>query len=206
VASIPATVNLGALVPITVTVKNVAPAPNSTGADELDYTINVTGALSGGGFTDLDPAGPGPGHDHDIFLDTSTAGMKSGVLTVMATSLQASSALFTLPISFNVLGPMFLAADFNQDGSVDGADLAAWTANFGVGSGATKAQGDANADGSVDGVDFLAWQQQVGSSPPALAAGAAVPEPDTAGLAFAAVSFAAAVGARRRKRWCRSRG
>lgn len=81
-------------------------------------------------------------------------------------------------------GGSFLAADFNQDGNVDGADLTAWKTNFGTGT--TKAQGDANGDSKVDGADFLTWQQQFGQTPTAAAAAAAVPEPSSILLVGAA--------------------
>ena len=66
-------------------------------------------------------------------------------------------------------------ADFDTTLTVDGADLALWRTNFGVGS--TGLQGNANAtqDADVDGADFLVWQRQFGS-PPLLAATAPVPE------------------------------
>lgn len=75
-------------------------------------------------------------------------------------------------------------ADFNGDGAVDGADLARWKANFGLGTGATKSLGDANGDGAVNGGDFIAWQQQLGSGVVAPIAGAVavVPEPAALGL------------------------
>ena len=87
-------------------------------------------------------------------------------------------------------GGTFLAADFNENGVVDGADLNAWKTGFGTGT--QKAQGDADADGDVDGSDYLVWQRQFGTLPTAAAAAAAVPEPSaialalTAGLAFIA--------------------
>jgi hypothetical protein len=197
VASIPSTVNMGAIVPITVSVDNTAPVTSSQFADELDYTINVTGSLTGGNFTDINPAASGP-HFHDIFLDTSTAGLKTGTLTVMATSDQASSPLFTMPISFTVLAPTFLAADFNNDGQVNAGDLQMWRTNFGIGSGAAKSHGDADADGDVDGADFAVWQQQLGQPQPSLATSGAVPEPMTAAMILPLLATLAAVNRRRR--------
>jgi hypothetical protein len=91
-------------------------------------------------------------------------------------------------------GGSFLEADFNQDGSVNGTDLAAWKTGFG--SGTTKAQGDADGNSVVDGADFLVWQRQFGQSPAGAAAAAAVPEPAALGMALAA--GLAIVGFRRR--------
>jgi hypothetical protein len=74
-----------------------------------------------------------------------------------------------------------LPADHNNDGYVDGADLAAWHTSFGGG-----AAGDADNDGDSDGADFLAWQRQLNGG----AALAPVPEP----AAFAAAFLLGLVG------------
>jgi hypothetical protein len=82
------------------------------------------------------------------------------------------------------------AADFNQDGSVDGDDLTAWLTGYGDGT--TRAEGDADRDGDVDGRDFLTWQRQFGSSlnpPPLTAAINAVPEPSSLILLLASASL-----------------
>jgi hypothetical protein len=68
-----------------------------------------------------------------------------------------------------------LAADFNEDYSVDVFDLGVWRANFGA-TGITAEQGDADLDGDADGMDFLIWQQEYGSFVVA-ATPAPVPEP-----------------------------
>jgi len=68
------------------------------------------------------------------------------------------------------------AADFNEDASVDAADLALWRTNFGAFGAATHMQGDADADLDVDYADFLTWQRQLGSST-TIGLAAAVPEP-----------------------------
>ena len=51
-----------------------------------------------------------------------------------------------------------VGADFNRDGTVDGADLAQWKEGYGMGR--FQVQGDATGDGVADGADFLAWQRQ----------------------------------------------
>jgi len=48
-------------------------------------------------------------------------------------------------------------ADFNEDSSVDGLDLASWRSGFGILEAAVHADGDADEDGDVDGKDFLSW-------------------------------------------------
>ena len=86
--------------------------------------------------------------------------------------------------SINVSAPME-SGDFNNDGAVNGLDLAAWQSGFGAtGTAATKAAGNADGDGDVDGRDFLIWQRSAG--PLATAAIGSVPEP--AGLALLGVA------------------
>jgi hypothetical protein len=48
-----------------------------------------------------------------------------------------------------------IAADFDDDGQVDAADLALWETGFGAAIAALHNQGDANADVASDGADFL---------------------------------------------------
>lgn len=77
--------------------------------------------------------------------------------------------------SINVSAPVE-SGDFNNDGAVNGLDLAAWKSGFGAtGTAATKAAGNADGDGDVDGRDFLIWQRSAG--PLAAGAMASVPEP-----------------------------
>ncbi len=86
------------------------------------------------------------------------------------------AASISAPIVLRV-APLPKPSDFDEDGDVDGNDLAIWTSGFGIVSGATHLQGDADADQDVDGADFLAWQRQVEDDPQATSSGAAVPEP-----------------------------
>lgn len=72
--------------------------------------------------------------------------------------------------------------DFNADGVVDAADLARWSAGFGIGTGALLAQGNADRDRDVDGADFLIWQRNFGRGASATAASASVPEPSVVAL------------------------
>jgi hypothetical protein len=64
------------------------------------------------------------------------------------------------------------SADFNQDGRVDGDDLAQWRDDFGAGP-----NSDADGDGDSDGADFLEWQRQLSISTTSAAARVALPEP-----------------------------
>ena len=74
-ASVPATVNLDELVEIDVAVENIAQVVASLGADELDYTMSVTGDLFGD-TSGMALALQGP-NIHPLTLDTSTAGRKA---------------------------------------------------------------------------------------------------------------------------------
>ncbi|RIK88922.1 MAG: hypothetical protein DCC67_00100 [Planctomycetota bacterium] len=86
--------------------------------------------------------------------------------------------------------PVHAAADFDEDGDVDGADLAAWRQGFPIAAGALKSHGDADADGDVDGADFLVWQRQRAPASPA----AAVPEPAAFALAWLVAATMSALG------------
>jgi hypothetical protein len=89
-----------------------------------------------------------------------------------------------------------IAADFNEDGVVDGADFLAWQRGFGISDGsAGPADGDANDDGNVDAADLDLWKTNFGPGG-VIAAVAAVPEPRVGILAAMAASLICA--ARRR--------
>lgn len=84
-----------------------------------------------------------------------------------------------------VAGSPSIPGDFNGDTQVNSTDLDIWSTNFSTPSGATTAMGDADLDGDVDGNDFLVWQRNV-TGPGA----AAIPEPSSLALAFAAALLA----------------
>jgi hypothetical protein len=88
-----------------------------------------------------------------------------------------------------------LDADFNQDGTVNGDDLARWETGFGASSGAANLNGDANADQAVNGADLLAWQLQRGGAP--FSPSIAVPEAPALTLALLAATAAALISKRR---------
>jgi hypothetical protein len=192
-ATVPPIVTMGSSISVGVTISNIASVIAVNGADELDYTLSVSGDLFGGA-SGIDFA-LGGGNLHQVTLDTSTAGMKSGVITVSSSSQGAAAAFQTFPINFEVVS-LFQPADFDDDGFVDGDDLTTWRTNFGMNGGGTKATGDANLDGMVDGADFLLWQQQfspVGST----LASTNVPEPAAAVLLLVAGALLASVRTRR---------
>ncbi|RIK73503.1 MAG: hypothetical protein DCC67_17825 [Planctomycetota bacterium] len=102
VAAVPPSVPLGSSATVSVVIQNGASASTSLGADELDYTLSVSGDLLGGGAGSL--AALAPGVNHQITLNTAAAGARSGVITVTSASQGAATPLFTLPISFVVGG------------------------------------------------------------------------------------------------------
>ena len=69
-------------------------------------------------------------------------------------------------------------ADFDEDGDVDGDDLAAWEGGFGSAP-AAHMTGDANANALATGFDFLIWQRQFDNGGVTAAAAATIPEPSS---------------------------
>ncbi|MAT72403.1 MAG: hypothetical protein CMJ58_23105 [Planctomycetaceae bacterium] len=90
------------------------------------------------------------------------------------------------------------AADFDQNQTVDAADLALWNAGYGRTGPVAKSDGDANWDGAVDAKDFLQWQREHGSQLSAACAAANVPEQPCIALALAGVASLVLSA------WCRS--
>ena len=85
---------------------------------------------------------------------------------------------------------IFLAADFDHDDDVDGADFLIWQTGFGLTMQDDNTEGDANGDGVVSGEDLSNWGAQLGSTFSALAAARTVPEPSSACLwVFAVTQF-----------------
>ena len=106
------------------------------------------------------------------------------------------------PVSFDTLefGNFRITddpADFNEDGTIDGADLLAWQEGFGTASDASHIDGDADEDGDVDGFDFLAWQR--GLTPTAAVSSIAVPEPSSVTLMFLSLTVLCRVRSFNRK-------
>jgi endonuclease/exonuclease/phosphatase family metal-dependent hydrolase len=100
-ASVPARVIRGAGVTAALAVSNVAPVAVAAGADTLDYAYSSTGALAGSG-TGSDAA-LGSGGTHLLTLSTTAAGLRSGTVSVVATSPQTASPTFSGTVSMNVL-------------------------------------------------------------------------------------------------------
>ena len=101
VASLPSTVIRGAGVSAALTVSNAAPVAVAAGADRLDYLFSGGGVVAGSG-TGSDLA-LGGGNAHGLAVDTSLAGLRTGTVSVTATSPQAASATFSQAVSLGVL-------------------------------------------------------------------------------------------------------
>ena len=102
-STVPTSVMMGETVNIDLMVENIASVLTSIGADELDYDVTVSGALSGS-YSDTDFA-LGGGNTHLIGLDTSSSGLQSGTVTVTTSSQGAANSIFNLPVSFTVEDP-----------------------------------------------------------------------------------------------------
>ena len=138
------------------------------GEASLDGSLNVSFASG------FDPSG---GDTFEIL--TAVGGVQDTFTTENLPTLTGDLQWF---VNYNAMSLALVttwAADFNEDGNVNGDDLVDWEAGFGS-STATHMTGDANKDAAANGFDFLAWQTQSGNS--GIAVAAAVPEPSTLSL------------------------
>lgn len=100
-AAPPARVIRGATVSGTLTVSNSAPVAVVAGADRLQYAFAGTGGFASSG-TGSDAA-LGEGTTHLLTLSTTLAGLRSGTVSVTASSLQAMNPTFSGTVSTTVL-------------------------------------------------------------------------------------------------------
>ena len=124
-------------------------------------------------------------------LTIDTTGLSGGTFPLLLTGVAPSLGGFNTSLS-NAVGaaiPLSITngllkiapgftADFNENGTVDAADLGLWQNGYGTTGGAVHLQGDATGEGDVDGTDFLIWQRQFGASS-SLSTLTTVPEPAT---------------------------
>lgn len=112
-------------------------------------------------------------------LSTSTAqeaAMDPDITTGTRKRLTKLDAAALTDIGWSVVAPpppTYNVADFNEDSSVNSADLAMWRGAFGL-----NANGDADGDNDSDGRDFLIWQRNFGATS-ASGTLATIPEPTT---------------------------
>ena len=84
----------------------------AVGADELDYSLTTSGSVSGTFLNQVDLA-LGGSNLHSVAFDTSTIGLKTGVITITSTSQGVEGSLLTIPVSFTVVLPLFQAESEN---------------------------------------------------------------------------------------------
>src|SRR5690606_20609249 len=127
----------------------------------------------------------GGGNLHQLALDTSSLGVKSGSIVISSDSPGVAHGMIQLDISYEVLAPSD-PADLNHDGKVDIFDVAIVSAHWGE----SGPEGDANADNMVDIFDVALvsnnWRPDGALN---------VPEPDgaTSAIIFALAAPAFAV-------------
>ena len=177
-STLPTTINLNDTVALDVLVKNIAAVIAAVGADELDYSLSVSGDLFGSA-ADIDLA-LGGGNTHQVTLDTASVGLKSGTITVESTSLAAANSLIEIPINFEVLNAG-ISADFDGDLDVDGADFLLWQRSF----------------PTLDADDLVDWESSFGTPLSAAGGTSAVPEPTS--IALIGIAFTWVAVARRRR-------
>jgi len=146
---------------------------DGTGASGQYSTINVGNTALAGILSVelLNGFSPSSGDSYQI-LSGARTGFFDSVIFPAVPGLSWNITYNPTSVVLDVVAD--LTADFNNNGTVDGADLVIWQSSYGVGSGA-----DANADGDSDGNDFLLWQQQL-TGPAAVST--AVPEPSSVAL------------------------
>lgn len=154
-SAVPGSVTLGAAVSLDVLVQNAASVLIAGGADELDYTLSVTGDLIGSAAgTDFALGG---GNLHQVQLNTLTAGAKSGSIIVTSASQGAANALVAIPVSFTVGGGGTVVRQ-----TIAGDDFDAPLNRISYEQSPAPGAFSSSADG------FQAYQVGVGAVPPAV--------------------------------------
>jgi hypothetical protein len=162
---------------------------NSIGPITLQSNTRLDVSLAGGFL-------PLPGQTFTLLTTTDllTGNFGTVVLPTLPLGLSWSQQQTANSFSISLVGTL-LAADFDEDGDVDGDDLTRWRSGFGTSS--LHAQGNADGDSDVDGNDFLVWQRSLGwRTSPLPASSTPVPEPTSCLLLAAAIASAST--ARRR--------
>ncbi len=136
--------------------------------DGVDTQVGISGLWSGGNpFFGTSAAAPHAAAIAGLILQANPLMTPAAV-----TSLLTSTAVDLLTPGYDAdsgfgrfdalqaIQGIVANADFDANGLVDNADLAIFSGNFGITSGATHSMGDADYDGDVDGLDLEAWTLQ----------------------------------------------
>jgi hypothetical protein len=90
--------------------------------------------------------------------------------------------------NYDALTTPVVKGDYDGDADVDGADFLAWQLTLGAAATPPGQGADGNVNGAIDGPDLALWRSRFPTTPPALAAVVAIPEPAAAILALAALA------------------
>lgn len=176
---------------LAVTLAGIAP-------EEFDALVIDDGQLLlGGGLSIELAAGYDPQPGDSFALLSAELGVSGTFAWSEAPLLSGRQWLLNYQPTSVTLSVAALTADFDQNGAVDGADLAILQAGYGIGAAAALAEGDATGDGAVSGADFLAWQAEHGQGL-AMDAAASVAEPAAGMLAALVCGILGAVRQRAR--------
>ena len=146
------------------------------GSDLIDQfdRVRVEGAAQLGGTlrVDLIDLGAG-GYDPQLGDQFPIIAAQEGItgafgsfdLPQLSPGLRWSLAVDATTALLSVIDASQPNADFNADGTVDGADFLAWQRGFALTGQTNYTNGDANADGLVDAADLAMWQSQFGAVP-----------------------------------------
>ena len=152
VDSVTANVPFGSLVELGVRVENIANVLTSIGADELDYTLSVTGDLIGGASGIAQALGGAK--LHTVTLETSSLGTHSGTIAVNSSSQAVANGNFSLPISFQIVS----GCDFTDDSHCNLGDINTMFEQGDLVAGVSGGnQFDLNGDAVLDNDDVDLW-------------------------------------------------
>jgi hypothetical protein len=178
--------------------------------------LSASGSLNEAGWNSLDEqnAAGGSWLEAESNANRLTEVQSSGVTTLAPDATLNLGALFTMSsaqdltfeflledaiapmqgvVQFASISAPSIPGDFDDNGMVNGADLAQWRGDFGV-----NDDSDADGDGDSDGQDFLVWQRNLGMSA-AVPGAVAIPEPAAAALAGMAIAAACVARSPRRR-------
>ena len=120
---------------------------------QYDQVIVNTSAVLAGTLrvTGLSTFGPSAG---DIFTLMNAGSITGSFSTATLPTLRAGLAWDLQATSTSM--KLVVLPDYNNNGSVDAADLTVWQTNYGS---TTSLSADGDGNGKVDGQDFLLWQR-----------------------------------------------